>query len=109
MTIQEWLIYGTDWRLQAAGGLALLACLALALVRIFGLATTLKIMTAVGAVFAALVYGRRERQAGWKNAHAKGERDAQGALDQAGRARADADRRNAEPGRLRDDDGYRRD
>ncbi|MFG1383257.1 hypothetical protein [Xanthobacter versatilis] len=109
MTFEEWLIYGTDWRLQAAGGLVVLVGLALVLIRFFGWATALKIMTAVGAVFAALAYGRRERQAGWEDAHAKGERDAQGALDQAGRARADADRRNAEPGRLRDNDGYRRD
>lgn len=30
-------------------------------------------------------------------------------IAQADRARSDADRRNADPGRLRDDDGFRRD
>lgn len=35
--------------------------------------------------------------------------DADRAVQRAQRARSDADRRNAEPGRLRDDDGFRRD
>lgn len=109
MTLAEWLLYGTGWRLQALGGVLLLAGLGLLLARLVGPARAVRIMALAGGVFAALVYGRRERQAGWNDAHAKGERDANAAIAQAGRARADAHRRDADSGRLRDDDGYRRD
>jgi len=105
----EWLIYGTSWWLQAAGGLVVIAGLAFLLIRIFDLETALKILVPVGAVFAALAYGRRERQAGWNDAHAKGDRDADEAIDKARAARYDAARRDADAGRLRDDDGHRRD
>lgn len=40
---------------------------------------------------------------------AEGERDVLSTIERAGRARADADRRNADDGRLRDDDAFRRD
>ncbi len=109
MSFVEWLIYGAPWWLQAIGGAIFIVLVLIPLVRIVGLKNTLEIGAIVGAVFGALVYGRRERQQGWKDAQSKGERDAQSAIDQASRARADADLSNADPGRLRDDDGYRRD
>ena len=40
---------------------------------------------------------------------AEGERDVLETISRAGRARADADRRNIDAGRLRDDDTFRRD
>lgn len=110
MTLADWLIYGTDWRWQMAGGLALLAGLGVVAVRLFGLSAGLKMLAALGAVLAALAYGRRERQQGWSDAHAKGDRDAQDAIRKADRARAGAERRDADALGLRDhDDGYRRD
>lgn len=105
----EWLIYGAPWWLQAAGGAGLLIGAFVLLVRIFGLKTALQVGVPAAAVFAALVYGRRERQAGWNDAHAKGDRDADEAVDRANAARYDAARRNADASRLRDDDGHRRD
>lgn len=105
----EWLIYGTPWWLQAAGGLGVLAALGFLLVRLVGLETALKILPFLAAGFGALVYGRRERQAGWDDAHAKGDRNADDAISQAEAARAGAARRDADAGRLRDDDGHRRD
>ncbi|MFG1347295.1 hypothetical protein V5F59_20580 [Xanthobacter autotrophicus DSM 431] len=109
MTVADWLIYGTGWRAQALGGLVVLAGLGFLLARLVGPARALRTMAIALGAFAALVYGRRERQAGWNDAHVKGERDADAAIDQAGRARADAVRRDADSRRLRDDDGYRRD
>lgn len=109
MSLSELLIYGADWRLQAGGGLLLLAAMAVSAVRLLGFSAGLRIMAAAGAVFAALAYGRRERQQGWKDAQTKGERDAKTAIGRASRARADAARRNADARRLRDDDGHRRD
>ncbi len=109
MSLSDLLIYGADWKLQAAGGLLLLAGAGVLVVRIFGIAMGMRIMAAAGAVFAALAYGRRERQQGWKDAQAKGERDAEAAIAAAARARADADHRNADARRLRDDDAFRRD
>lgn len=105
----EWLIYGAPWWLQSIGGLVLLAGAFLLAVRLFGLEAALKGLVPVAAIFAALAYGRRERQAGWNDAHAKGERDAEDAVRKAKAARYDAARRNADAGRLRDDDGHRRD
>ncbi|TCK31311.1 hypothetical protein EV667_1420 [Ancylobacter aquaticus] len=40
---------------------------------------------------------------------AEGERDVLDTIERANDARADADRRNADDGRLRDDDAFRRD
>ena len=40
---------------------------------------------------------------------AEGERDVLDTISRADRARADADRRNGDAGRLRDDDAFRRD
>lgn len=108
MSWADWLVYGTDWRLQAAGGGLVLLGIGAGLVRLVGLGNALKIMAPAAAVFAALAYGRRERQQGWADAAAAGERDARRSIDEARRARADAVRRDADPDRLRDDDGFRR-
>lgn len=104
------LIYAVDWRWQAIGGLVVVAALGLVVIRLLGLRLGLQVLGLVGAVYAALVYGRRERQQGRADAIAQGERDAQDAVDRAERARRAAhDRLTSRPGRLRDDDGYRRD
>jgi hypothetical protein len=47
--------------------------------------------------------------AGEAQAAARALGEALNVIDKANRARRDADRRNADPSRLRDDDGFRRD
>lgn len=49
------------------------------------------------------------RSQGWTACIAQGERDVLDTIARANGARADADRRNADDGRLRDDDPFRRD
>lgn len=108
--LETFLIYGIDWRLQAVGGLVAIGGLAIVLVRLLGLKLALKVLAGIGAVYSALVYGRRERQQGRADAIAQGERDAQKALDRAAAAqRAARDQYTSRPDRLRDNDGYRRD
>jgi hypothetical protein len=63
-------------------------------------------MLAVGAVSGVYLKGRSEGRAA---CIAEGERDVLDTIERAGRARDDADRRNADDGRLRDDDAFRRD
>lgn len=109
MSFTGLLLYGGDWRAQAAGGVFLLAAFGFGLIRVLGLRNGLRILAAAGVVFIGLVYGRRERQRGWTDAREKGRRDAATAISKGQRARTDADRRNADARRLRDDDGHRRD
>lgn len=80
---------------------ALLGLLASPLGR--GAALALLAIVATGAIY---LKGRNEGRAACR---AEGERDVLETIERAGRARADADRRNADDGRLRDDDAFRRD
>ncbi len=61
---------------------------------------------AAGAVSGIYLKGRSEGRAACV---AEGERDVLDTIERANRARSDADRRNADDGRLRDDDTFRRD
>lgn len=69
----------------------------------------LKGLVAFGALVGAALLYRDGRQTGKADSQAEGRRDAQRTVSTAERARVDADRRNADPERLRDDDGFRRD
>lgn len=94
---------GGDWLLAliAAGTLAGFV----AILRAFGLKPALAALAA-----GALLFARRSgERAGANRQAAREQANADRAVDQASRARADADRRNADPQRLRDDDGFRRD
>jgi len=104
----DWLIYGTPWWLQAAGGAAIIVAACIPLVRLLGVSKALQAASIAGTIWAALTYGRRERQQGWQDKAEKVARDADKAINKAGKARADADAGNA-AGRLRDNDGWRRD
>lgn len=108
-SLAEFLLYGAPWWLQAFFGALAVLLVLLPLARLVGLPRALRLGTAAGAVLAVLATLSRARQRGWADAHAKGDRDAQDALEKAAAARSDADRRSADAGRLRDDDGYRRD
>jgi len=97
----QWLAYGVPWWLWA--GLAGAAVLALA--RVLGV----RVALAAAALAAVLLAYRRGAQAGWTDRQAKGERDAQAAVDQADAARRAAEHDADDPGRLRHSDGWRRD
>lgn len=96
-------VFGGDWML------ALIAAVSLGgfvlLWRMVGL------KPALGALAAgALLIARRSgEKAGASIQIAKDKANADRAVDRAQRTRADADRRSADPHRLRDDDGFRRD
>ncbi|MEP9368080.1 hypothetical protein [Xanthobacter sp. VNH20] len=100
-TLAEWLVYQVPWWLLALLGL----------VGTLAAGWFLGLRAALAAGLAALVFiaGRRGAQQGWTDREAKGERDAQRAIDAARDARAGAERRDRDAGRLRDDDGWRRD
>lgn len=97
------LLFGGD------GGLAFIvgATLAAAVLaqRLLGGRAAAGVLAAGGLIFAHRSGIRRgtARQAEQEKA------DAARAIEKAGRARTDADRRNADARRLRDDDGFRRD
>lgn len=50
-----------------------------------------------------------QRQAGWNDREIQGKEDAREAIKDANDARNDSDRHNADPERLRSQDGFRRD
>ncbi|MFG1423929.1 hypothetical protein [Roseixanthobacter liquoris] len=99
--LAEALVYQVPWWLLALLGVAA----ALAAGWFLGLRAAL----AVGLAGLVFIAGRRGAQQGWTDREAKGERDAQRAIDAARGARAAAERDGRDAGRLRDDDGWRRD
>lgn len=68
-----------------------------------------KIAAAAFALAALFFVFRRGVRRGAARQAEKEKADADRNVEQAQRARADADHHNADPGRLRDDDGFRRD
>lgn len=96
------LLFGGDWSLAfiaaATIGLAVLA------LRMFGLKAALGVL-----VVGALLFARRSgEKAGASIQIQKDKANADRAVQRANEARADADRRNSDPDRLRDDDGFKR-
>ncbi len=96
------LLFGGDWSLAfiaaATVGLAVLA------LRMFGLKAALGVL-----VVGALLFARRSgEKAGASIQIQKDKANADRAVQRANEARADADRRNSDPDRLRDDDGFKR-
>lgn len=106
MTLAQWFAYGWPWWLQALA-LAGVAVPALVLaVRLLGWQAALRLAVPLAALLAAFAGLARARQRGWSDHAEKEKRDAQVALESARLARAGAE--HADPGRLRDDDGFRR-
>lgn len=97
------LLFGGDLTLALIAGVTL-AGVVLAL-RLLGPKAALAVLTA-GAI--AFAYRRGERVGAVRQIE-KDKADADRAVERARAARTDADRRNADPQRLRDDDGFRRD
>ncbi|MFG1247600.1 hypothetical protein [Xanthobacter flavus] len=96
------LLFGGDWS-EALLAAAVLAAAVFAF-RLLGLKGALAVLAA-GAV--AIAYRRGERR-GAARQILKDKANADRAVQRANEARADADRRNADPRRLRDDDGFKR-
>lgn len=96
------LLFGGDWSLAFIAAVTVgLAALAL---RIFGLKAALGVL-----VVGALLFARRSgEKAGASIQIQKDKANADRAVQRANEARADADRRNSDPDRLRDDDGFKR-
>ena len=71
----------------------------------------LGLRVAIGAAVSMLLYviHHRGRQQGWEAREQKGKEESYEAVKEANEARRDADLRNADPERLRESDGYRRD
>ncbi len=81
------------------------ATLALLVYRIWGLKAALAAAT---AALVATTY-RKGQQTGWQDRQKKEQRDAERSITAANQARRDAARRDAEPGGLHKDDGWKRD
>lgn len=96
------LLFGGDWA-DALLAAAVLAAAVFAF-RLLGLKGALAVLAA-GAV--AVAYRRGERRGAARQIQ-KDKSNADRAVQRANEARADADRRNADPRRLRDDDGFKR-
>ena len=96
------LLFGGDWT-EALLAAAILATAVFAF-RLLGLKGALAVLAA-GAT--AIAYRRGERR-GAAGQIQKDKANADRAVQRANEARADADRRNADPRRLRDDDGFKR-
>lgn len=73
--------------------------------RFFGL----RVALAVGVIAIIIFANISGHKDGWKQREDKGRADAVKALRKANNARADSDRVNAQPDRLRGQDGFRRD
>lgn len=96
------LLFGGDWS-EAFIASAVLAAAVLAL-RLVGPKSALAVLAA-GAI--AIAHRRGERRGAARQIQ-KDKANADRAVERAQQARADADRRNADPQRLRDDDGFKR-
>lgn len=97
----DWLIYVLPWWVKVIAGLIVVGII----LRLFGWKATVAAMIAV----ATLGLVNRSQQQGWEARIKKDNEDADKAIARARSVRDAADRRNAAPGRLRDDDGFRRD
>lgn len=97
----EWLSYKIPVEIMFAGA----AVAVFFIWRYFGLRAVL------GAIigFLLLLAKAAGRQEGWNKREEKGRKDAHQVVRKARDARADSDRINSDPERLRDDDGFRRD
>ena len=102
MNILLWLI-GGDWlELKLVMGVALIV----AILWFFrGSSVGIGIAATVATILGANLLARQ----GWKRKEAKDMKDAEKLIRKAGDARTRADRLSADPKRLRDDDGFRRD
>lgn len=68
-----------------------------------------KAVLSFGVLIVATLLYRDGRKTGRDDSQAEGRRDADRTVRRAEEARIDAQRRDADPDRLRDDDGFRRD
>lgn len=108
--LSTFVLFHLPWWVWVPVALIIVAAIVIPLVRLVGLKRALEIAAAVAAALGGLILIQRARQEGWRAREAKGERDAQSAIDKAERARRDAyDQFTARPDRLRDNDGHRRD
>ncbi|TCT07608.1 hypothetical protein [Aquabacter spiritensis] len=108
MSLHDFVVYAVPWWIQAAAGAGLIGTGLVFAARLLGMRAALKLAMAAGALLLALAAGRRARQRGWNDRQAKEKEDANRAISVARRARAAADA-DSGAGRLRDDDGFRRD
>ncbi|MEP9352031.1 hypothetical protein ABLE93_00380 [Xanthobacter sp. KR7-65] len=99
--VADTLGYGLPWWVWSLPGVAAVVLL----LRLFGP----KAAAAAAVALALILAHRRGAQAGRDHALKEGERDATKSLAAAEAARAAAARRDGTAGRLRDDDGFRRD
>lgn len=96
------LLFGGDWSLALIAAVTVGA--AVLALRLFGLKAALGVL-----VVGALLFARRSgEKAGASIQIQKDKANADRAVQRANEARADADRRNSDPQRLRDDDGFKR-
>ena len=106
-SIVEWLDFGLPWEFWLAPAVVGAVAVFIAVCRVFGVRSALGAAGAFGAISLLIITRQRGRQEGWNKRIEKEERDAAETIQRAEKARRTADASPA--GRLRDDDGFRRD
>lgn len=101
-------LYGVPWWVWAIPVPAAALALFLFLSRSFGLRSAIYATGAFLMAFLTAHSFHKGRQRGWEDRVRKDERDAQELVNRIKRARDTANSRNADPERLREDDGFKR-
>lgn len=105
----EFLLYVIPWYVQVAVVALFVAVMFLVAVKIFGWERVRRYLLPVAALLGAGALLSRSRQAGWKDKAKRDMREADKLIDKSRETRKQAEKDNADPKRLRDDDGFRRD
>lgn len=106
-SLLDWFDFGLPWWVWTAPAVAGVVAIFIAVSRVFGVRNAI-VAAAVAAAYAVSELSRkRGRQEGWKERIDREKRDAEEIVRRAESARNRAGA--ADPERLRDDDGFRRD
>lgn len=105
--VWDFLIYSIPWWVWVWVVAPILIFAAIYVSRVIGWRNAIPVIGGAIVAFAAAFIGLKGRQQGARDQQQKEQRNADKTLDRAHDARRDA--RNADPSRLRDDDGFRRD
>lgn len=103
-----WVIYTVPWWVWAILVLAVAAWVFIMIRLAVGPKTALVIVGSGLAAAAVAILSQRSAKAGYDARGKKEQKNADTTLDRAHDARADAAARDADPGRLRQDDGFKR-
>lgn len=106
--IWGWIVYTVPWWVWAILVLAIAVWVFIMIRLAVGPKTALIIVGGGLAAAAVAILSQRSAKAGWDDRGKKEQANADKTLDRAHDARADAAARDSDPGKLRQDDGFKR-